>query len=296
MGQVYEAVDRELHQRIAIKAIRPEIAEQPGILARFKREVCAARRITHPNVCRTFDLECHSGASLKQGGDAISITFLTMELLRGETIAERIKRTGPLPATEVRQTALQLASALCAAHDVGVIHCDLKPSNVFMTGDQGYLRVVVTDFGIARIVRSEDRSLLFQTPTLTLGLAAGTPAYMAPEQLELGQCSEASDIYSCGLILFETLTGERLHPLNRFTEKLHSRLKHAGADEEFPWGALLAKCLEPDPAARFPSAQQLLDVLEGRRPFPSTSDLPALRSLRKRRKARRTMGGRRGVR
>jgi serine/threonine protein kinase/tetratricopeptide (TPR) repeat protein len=278
MGQVYEALDLELHQRIAIKAIRPEIAELPGVLSRFKREVYTTRRITHPNVCRTFDLERHVGPVSGRDGPESSITFLTMELLQGQTLAERIKGSGPLASAEILQVALQLCYALNAAHAVGVVHCDLKPSNIFLTEPQPNLRVVVTDFGIARIIHSESRSLFFPTHSqgTPSGPAAGTPAYMAPEQFERGQCSPASDIYSFGLILYEAMTGERLYPLSRSPEQVHTKISNAGSDKEqaFQWSGLLASCLQADPVARFSNIQQVLDLLEGKCSSPLANLTP----------------------
>ena len=271
MGQVYEAVDLELNQRIAIKAIRAEIVDLPGILSRFKREVYTTRKITHPNICRTFDLESDQG-----------VTFLTMELLRGETLTERLRRIGPLSALEAHDAAMHVGDALRAAHAAGVVHCDLKPSNIFMTEPPASRRAVVTDFGIARIIQSEDHSLLFPAQSqFTSGIAVvGTPAYMAPEQFERGQCSPASDIYSFGLILYEALTGERLSAFNRSLDQLHSKLHDAGldADQNDLWSTLLASCLQADPAMRFGNIQQVLDALEGKLKAEPQTKQPSQRS------------------
>jgi len=279
MGQVYEAIDLELNQRIAIKAIRPEIAEQRMGISRFKREVYATRKINHPNVCRTFDLECHSGPVMSRNGSINRVTFFTMELLKGETLAERIRRTGPLPGSEVREVGRQIGYALQAAHAAGVIHCDLKPSNVFLTEPNGNLRVVVTDFGIAKITQPSERGPL-STPysQVTLnGQAIGTPAYMAPEQFERGQSTQASDIYSFGLILYEALTGKRLFPFSRSLEPLQCTLNNILGNEDteknIQWNILLSSCLQTDPGTRPNNIQDVLDVLEGK-PGYSLASIP----------------------
>jgi serine/threonine-protein kinase len=273
MGQVYEALDLELKQRIAIKAIRSEIAEIPGVLSRFKREVYTTRKITHPNVCRTFDLECHTGLEADRAGSASKITFLTMELLRGETLAQRLRRVGPLLKNQVHELAMQVSYALQAAHGAGVVHCDLKPSNIFLTGTEFGQRVVVTDFGIAKIIRSQDQSSVSQSsaPDTRSGLAGGTPAYMAPEQLERGECTPRTDIYSLGLIIYEALTGERLFPLSCSPRDFQSRVRRAADDSNHrgvAWSVLLSSCLQANPEDRFAHVQEVLDLLQ-KKPTPS---------------------------
>jgi eukaryotic-like serine/threonine-protein kinase len=267
MGQVYEALDRELQESIAIKAIRSEIAETPGVLTRFKREVYATRKITHPNVCRTFDLECHSPSN---DDSARKITFLTMELLRGETLAQQIRRTGPLPINEVRVLAIQLANALLAAHEVGIIHCDLKPSNIFMTHAEAGLRAVVTDFGIAKFTQQPDLipSSSSSGSMTHWGAVAGTPLYMAPEQADGGICTPGSDLYAYGLILYEAITGERPSHDNYSPQEIETKLNAATASSgsqplnlNAEWSVLLSGCLQTDPQERFTHVQQVLDKL-----------------------------------
>jgi serine/threonine protein kinase/tetratricopeptide (TPR) repeat protein len=276
MGEVYEALDLELNQRIAIKAIRGEIADTPGILSRFKREVYATRRVTHPNVCRTFDLECHTPVAGASNQPGRKITFLTMELLRGETLSEILQRAGALPVGEVHSLALQVGHALLAAHNAGIVHCDLKPSNIFVTKTEIGVRAVVTDFGIAKMVRSQDHTSFSQSlaPETRSGFAGGTPAYMAPEQLERGQCTPRSDIYSFGLILYEALTGERLFPLSCAPQELRQKLDHAGGTSHrgaSSWANVLARCLQADPERRFSHIPEMLDALHKvtRVPFSS---------------------------
>ena len=226
MGQVYKAVDLELKQQIAIKVIRPDIANIQGVLSRFKREVNATRVVTHPNVCRTFDLETHIPLKARQPDSGLRITFLTMELLVGETLAQRIRRTGRLPSEQVRVFAMQIAHALQAAHSAGVIHCDLKPSNIFLSGAENDPRVVVTDFGIAKLIRPQEQTPLSQLTASGMpdSAAVGTPFYMAPEQIETGDCSPASDLYSFGLVIYEALTAQKLSPYRRSRSEIEAAL------------------------------------------------------------------------
>jgi eukaryotic-like serine/threonine-protein kinase len=287
MGRVYKAVDLELKQQIAIKVIRSDIVDIPGVLSRFKREVNATRVVTHANVCRTFDLETHAPSEGEAGRLGGPITFLTMELLVGETLAQRIRQTGPLPSEQVRVFAIQIARALQAAHSAGVIHCDLKPSNIFLSGTLSDPRVVVTDFGIAKLIRSQE-----QTPSSSLtasGLsgsaAVGTPFYMAPEQIETGDCSPASDLYSFGLVIYEALTAQKLSPYRRSHNEIEATLCSLpflpGSGQlqasEPAWIDLIARCVQPNPKDRFENADQLLSSMEpGPRSLPA--NLPADRT------------------
>ncbi len=186
MGAVFRVLDRELREEIALKVLRPEIAEEPGMLDRFRREVKLARRVTHPNVARTFDLGAHQG-----------VRFLTMELVPGESVARRYGRGKRAPLPEALRIAAEVARGLGAAHGAGVIHRDLKPDNILLHND----RVVITDFGIARQQQGGINA------TRTVGAVIGTPAYMAPEQLEGRELCGRTDVYALGLLLFELLTG-----------------------------------------------------------------------------------------
>jgi len=275
MGQVYEAIDQELGESIAIKAIKAGIADSPGTIARFKREVYATRKITHPNVCRTFDLECHTDPGGTPGDPRDSVIFLTMELLHGETLAQRLHRDGALPADRVYVLAVQVAGALAAAHEAGVIHCDLKPSNIFLTGSDSRLRAVVTDFGIARISPLYDQTRITASPETTTrtGEIIGTPDYMAPEQFRTRECTPATDIYSFGLILYEALTGLRGFADSPSEEVLRNKLAGSpnAATGQLPvakqWSYLLSRCLQIDPQHRFHQIDEVLEVL-GAMPAP----------------------------
>ena len=155
MGHVFEALDTELNVHVALKVIRPEIAAAPEALARFRQEVRLARSITHPNVCRTFDIDRETRILSPKNGTKIDIVFLTMELLQGETLASRIKRSGRLTLDEVLRLACQIADALGAAHALGIVHRDMKPANVMLVFPENAAaqedRAVIMDFGLARL-------------------------------------------------------------------------------------------------------------------------------------------------
>ena len=186
MGNVYRARDRELDEPVALKVLRPEIAANAAALSRFRREVKLARRVTHPNVARVFDI-----------GDEGGERYLTMELVDGEPLAATLARSGRLGPARAIEVAKAVCAGLGAAHAAGVVHRDLKPDNVLLAKDG---RVVVTDFGIARAAAEGDAKLT--------GTIVGTPAYMAPEQVEGKVADERADIYALGAMLFELLTGD----------------------------------------------------------------------------------------
>ena len=266
MGEVYEADDLEINAHVALKTLRPEIASDVQAIARFRNELHVTRRITHPNVCRTFDLAHHSGG----GGDGPAIgdvVYLTMELLDGVTLAEKL-RSGPLASEEAFLIVCQIAEALDAVHKVGVIHRDLKPGNVMLCNrtdpaDNGASqRVVVMDFGLAcRSVRSDDSLRLLSNS----GPLMGTPPYMAPEQLRGHPASVASDIYALGVIMFEMMTGTRpFNDASPFDPRLHSSETPSlsvNSSLDPHWERVVRRCLSIDPARRFPSAVELVAAL-----------------------------------
>ncbi|MBN1206107.1 MAG: protein kinase [Myxococcaceae bacterium] len=264
MGEVYEVEDRSLHERVALKIIRAEVAFAPENLERFKRELRMARRVTHPNVCRVFDLGEHRYAE----GDGDGLIFLTMELLEGETLHEYLARRGRLPPDEVLRLAEQMASALDAAHRAQVIHRDFKSSNVMRVPSAsapGGWRVVVTDFGLALgAVRAED-------PLITQGRdILGSPGYMSPEQVEGAPLTPASDLYSLGVVLFELVTG-RL-PFHESTSAA-TALKRLREPPPSPrelvpeleplWERVLLRSLARHPQERFATASEIVAALRG---------------------------------
>ncbi len=248
MGDVYEAEDLELHERVALKTIRPEMISNANALARFKREIQYAKRVTHPNVCRIHDF-----GSYREGER--EIVFLTMELVEGETLAARLGR-GPIGAEEALELVTQIAGALTAAHQAGIIHRDLKPSNVILAG----AKAVVTDFGLARpAAPTEDASLT------EAGKVVGTPAYMAPEQIANGEMTPATDLYALGLVMYEMVTGRRAFPGNGARENPVPLVPNLDAR----WSRVIRRCLERDPARRYQSAAEVVGELSGARRRPA---------------------------
>lgn len=263
MGEVYEALDLHLRETVALKLLLPcEGEELQAAAERFHREVQLARKVTHPNVCRVFE----SGAHRLTGGDA-ALPFFTMEFLRGETLEALLAREGRVTPEDVLPLLRQLVAGLCAVHAAGVIHCDLKASNVLLVLDpEGHdaLRVVLTDFGLARSLYGQD------TPRgAPPGEPHGTPAYMAPEQVEGGAVTPATDVYALGTVLYELLTGTRPFPVSSPLATAMRRLRQPPPSPRrlvpgLPrrWERALLRCLEREPARRFPSAHALLRALE----------------------------------
>jgi len=264
MGEVYEAHDQELRQRVALKTVLPEIALDQQAIERFKREIRTAREVTHPNVCRIFDLGFHRRTP--SGND---IAFLTMELLPGETLAERLRLKGRMRTAEALPLAKQIAAGLGAAHAAGIVHRDLKAGNIIVVPPhegQQTTRAVVTDFGLARAAPI-DR--LTELSTASGGLV-GTPAYMAPEQVEGGKVTTASDIYSLGVMLYEMVTGTLPFVGDTPLSTAVKRLKEAPLsprslvpDLDSKWDAAILRCLQRDPADRFASAGEVVKALGG---------------------------------
>jgi serine/threonine protein kinase/tetratricopeptide (TPR) repeat protein len=260
MGEVYEVEDKELGGRIALKVVHPQMSFDQTVLERFRREVLLARQVTHPNVCRVFDIGYHK----QQGREII---FLTMELVPGETLSARLKRDGRIEPREARTIALQLCQALGAAHQAGVLHRDFKCGNVILIGSGETVRAVVTDFGIARWMRSTQDSAGTVT---TQGAIFGTPAYMSPEQIQGKELTVASDLYSLGLVLYEMVTGVRpFQGKSSWTEALKRLTEDPVAPARVSpelvrnWNAAILKCLERDPARRFSSAEEVIASLRG---------------------------------
>jgi len=272
MGEVYEVEDLELRERVALKTVRPEVAQDEIAIERFKREIQLARRVTHPNVCRLFDVSHH-----RPEGGAPGVIFLTMELLLGETLAERLRRTGPLAPDVALPLVRQIAEALHAAHQVGVVHRDLKPGNVVLVESRAGLRAVVTDFGLARRERGDDP----QGITLT-GAAGvvGTPAYLAPEQVEGKESTSAVDVYALGIVLFEMLTGTVPFLGDNALSTAVKRLQEAPPSPRVHvpglavhWESAILRCLARDPAQRFATAPELVEALAS----PQTPAAPPVR-------------------
>jgi eukaryotic-like serine/threonine-protein kinase len=252
MGDVYEVDDMELQERLALKTIRPEVVGDGRALVRFKREVQFAKRVSHPNVCRIHDLGTHRDAQA-------DIVFLTMQLLDGETLTERLRRDGRISLPEALPLVVQMAEALGAAHNAGVIHRDFKTSNVMLTG----ARAVVTDFGLARSAAAGEEDSLTDSHHLI-----GTPAYMAPEQLTHAELTTATDIYALGLVMYEMLTGRKAFQGDTPFDSALKRLTEAPPppDQFVPgfdprWGAVILRCLEREPSKRYQRADEVIRAL-----------------------------------
>jgi len=237
MGEVYRADDLKLNQAVALKFLPPAQSSDAAALDRLRREVRLARQISHPNVCRVFDL-----------GEIEDASFLCMEYIDGEDLACLLRRIGRLPLDKALEIARQLAAGLAAIHEGGLFHRDLKPGNVMIDG-RGRARI--TDFGLA-IPADEPRG------------DAGTPAYMAPEQLAGGQVSVRSDLFSLGLVIYEMLTGQPAPAAGREAPALPESL----SDRVSPGvRTALLRCLAPDPLRRPSSALQVLAALTGQDPL-----------------------------
>ena len=272
MGQVYLAHDSELGAQVALKIIRPEISGSPEVLARFRREARITHRITHPNVCRTFDL----GHEIRQIGpdpaNSVEVIFLTMEYLDGETLQQLLKRKGRLEPSEAILIASQMSEGLTAAHQAGIVHRDIKPTNVMIvpSGSRSPTtdRVVLTDFGLARfetMVEGLDTSSISYP-----GRVMGTLAYMAPEQLQTGAVTPATDIYAFGLVLYEIVTGEKAFPDSQSLIAAFRRMTQPPPSPrvlvpQLPseWETTVLGCLQIDPTRRFQSASDVVAVLKG---------------------------------
>jgi len=264
MGEVYEAEDIELNRRVALKMVRPLVSGDPDCLQRFKREVKLAQQVSHPNVCRIFDFFRHS-TTVSSGN--LELVFVSMELLQGETLAERLQRIGKMEADEALRIISQVLSALEAAHAVGVLHRDLKPGNIFLVSSEGSnsCRAVVTDFGLA-LPFSKDFSP-GATPATSSGVL-GTPAYMSPEQLENGPLTPASDIYALGLVMYHMAAGVLpskdetpfMVAARRLNERTPSPRRFVPEIDPL-WESVIMKCLERDASRRFQSAREIAKTL-----------------------------------
>jgi tetratricopeptide (TPR) repeat protein len=256
MGEVYEAHDLLLKEDVALKTLRADLAGDETVLQRFQKEISIARKVTHPNVCRIFEVGIHRSET--HG----AMLFFAMELLRGQTLADRI-RAGRLTRDEAFPIAVQLADGLQAAHRVGIVHADFKSANVILVRSGTGVRAVITDFGVARL--DPGGSVLDETYSGQNTMrVAGTLAYMSPEQLAGDRVTTASDIYSFGIVLFEMACGQRPFDDSDVIKSamLRARGPAPSARTHVPhlderWGAAITRCLQRDPAQRFRSAGEI---------------------------------------
>ena len=245
MGQVYQATDTKLKRQVALKILPEAFSADPERLARFQREAEVLASLNHPNIAAIYGLE-----------EADDTRALVLELVEGPTLADRIAK-GPIPLDEALPIAKQIAEALEAAHEAGVIHRDLKPANIKVREDG---TVKVLDFGLAKAFRPDASDPnLSQSPTISLtaaatqmGMVIGTAAYMAPEQASGKVVDKRADVWAFGVVLYEMLTGERLFTGATVSDTLASVLRTDpdwnGLPVDMPSAVrrLLRRCLERD--------------------------------------------------
>ncbi len=255
MGEVFQAKDQVLGRDVAIKVLPEEFARDTDRVARFQREAKVLASLNHPNIAAIYGLEQSEGKN-----------FLVLELVEGQTLADRIK-TGPIPAEESLKLALQIAEALEAAHEKGVIHRDLKPANIKVTPDG---KVKVLDFGLAKAYAGEQEQVnLSNSPTLSdaatkQGVILGTAAYMSPEQARGESVDKKADIWAFGCVLFEMLTGRATFEGRTVSDVLASVIKSEPEWKMLPPNLhpririLLERCLEKEAKNRYH------DIADGR--------------------------------
>lgn len=250
MGEVYRAEDLKLDQDVALKLLPEKLVQDGAALARFHREVRIAREISHPNVCRVFDI-----------GETNGVPFISMEYVHGEDLSTLLRRIGRLPQDKAIDMSRQLCAGVAAAHDHGVLHRDLKPANV-MLDDRGKIRIM--DFGLAGIASEIHKG----------DISSGTPAYMAPEQLAGKEVTVLSDIYSLGLVLYEIFTGKRAFEGATIAELIRRREQSSPTNPSEVVRDLdplvvrvIQRCLEDDPARRPKTALQISAALPGGDPL-----------------------------
>ena len=249
MGEVYRANDLTLDQPVALKFLPESMSRDASMLARFHNEVRIARQVSHPNVCRVYDL-----------GEVDGRPYLSMEYIDGEDLGSLLRRIGRLPADKAVEFARRICAGLAAAHDKGVLHRDLKPSNI-MVDSKG--QVFITDFGLAAVT-GELREAQARE---------GTPAYMAPEQLAGTEVTARSDIYSLGLVLYEMFAGRRpfeagtLAEMVRLQQSEPASLTTVVKDVDPSVERIIQRCLSPDPRSRPASALAVAAALPGGDPL-----------------------------
>ena len=251
MGEVYRADDLKLAQPVALKFLPEHLLSDAGALGRFHREVRVARQVSHKNVCRVYDI-----------GEIEGRHFLSMEFIKGEELSSLLRRIGRLPQDKAIQIARQICAGLAAAHEVGFLHRDLKPANVMIDGD-GNARIL--DFGLGGLTEEFGSD----------EMRAGTPAYMAPEQIEGREQTVRSDIYSLGLVLYELFTGKRAFEAASLNELI--KLRRSNTSPTTPTEIVkdldpliekvIDRCIQKDPAHRPSSALQVAAALPGGDPI-----------------------------
>ena len=244
MGEVYRATDLKLNQPVALKFLPEALSKDQKSLSRFYNEVKIARQISHPNVCRVYDI-----------GEVNGIAYISMEFISGEDLNSLLRRIGRIPTHKATEMARQLCSGLASAHEKGVLHRDLKPANV-MLDERGSLRIM--DFGLAGVIDQ------------IADIRSGTPAYMSPEQLAGKEVTIKSDIYSLGLVLYEVFTGKRPFDATSLDELKKKQMDSSPvsmtsqvSDLDPAVESIILRCLSADPKDRPASARVVMNALPG---------------------------------
>ena len=266
MGEVFEADDLQLG-RIALKAIRSDISTSSHSLGRFRREVHLARKVSGPQVCRIHELFLVPATS-RHGATA----FLTMEYLDGVTLADRLRKSGPLSHEEGLAIALDICEGLRLIHQQGIVHRDLKSANVMLCSRAGQTRAVVMDFGLAfdglpDVQAGNESTASAAFASTGFGVIAGTPAYMSPEQFEGKPVSPATDIYALGIVLYEIFTGLQPYaaatPVGAAIRRARRPTPLSSIQHGMPhhFDRVVERCLDYEPESRFQSADQVAKEL-----------------------------------
>jgi len=274
-GEVYEAVDQALGGAVALKTLKQGFSNQPVLLERFRREIQNARRVTHPNVCRIFDMGVHRVGKQQR-------FFLTMELLSGESLAAYLAEREALSSAAALPLLTQIAAGLQAAHDSGVMHRDLKPGNVVLTAGPP-LRAIITDFGLAISIEQVGMGLTESSELI------GTPEYMAPEQIEPSSVTPAADIYALGIIAYEMLAKHPPFepggtPIATVLKRRHESprpLRQLVPGVDPVWEAAILRCLEREPERRFQRPADFIAALVAPPDDPPERDGWVRRATRK---------------
>jgi serine/threonine protein kinase len=265
MGEVYRARDPRLGREVAVKTFPDADESDPEHLARFEREARAVAALSHPNVLAVFDVGMGE------------IPYLVTELLTGETLRQLLDK-GPVGLTRTIELGVQLAAGLAAAHDRGIVHRDLKPGNLFVTTED---QLKILDFGLAKRVgaRSAGREEAVTEAQALRGTVMGALGYMSPEQVRGQDADHRADIFACGAILFEMLTGRRAFHSATPAETIRAILHDPPSALVFSAGtppaleAVVRRCVEKEPSRRFQSARALgvsLESIADTRVEPST--------------------------
>ena len=255
MGEVYRAHDERLDRDVALKVLPAGMLADEAARRQFRKEALALAKLNHPNIETVYEFASQDG-----------VDFLALELIPGEALSEKIK-SGPLALTEISRLALQLCEGLSAAHEQGIIHCDLKPHNIFVTPD-GWLKIL--DFGLARRIYSEALGDSTQSVSVDTATVSGTVPYMSPEQLS-GQATDArTDIYSTGAVLYELATGQRAFPQTQGPQLMGAILHQepAAAASVNPGisaglDSIIRKAMEKTASQRYQTARELRVAIEG---------------------------------